>query len=284
MSMSLILNKKLLGVIGICLPVFLANCAPQDKVAMLERRIDGLVLENASLNKKINAMQGEQAMTLKSGQADLYNRVEQVEAEILRLNGLIEQIEYRNKQDKQEVLRFANEVKEQIDKINERNKVMSEAMAPVGPEIPDDGRKITAPVQTGAPVVAPPAPAPVKEVNPYEQGVALYKQKDFKEAKRSFQAYIDKNPNGDKLDSAYFWLGECEFGMGRYEEAILEYQKVISKFSKSNKAPAALLKQAMSFEKLGDKQSAKILYEKLLKQYPKSEQAPAAQKELAKFK
>jgi tol-pal system protein YbgF len=282
--MSLILNKKLVGVIGICLPVFLANCAPQDKVAMLERRIDGLVLENASLNKKINAMQSEQAMTLKSGQADLYNRVEQVEAEILRLNGLIEQIEYRNKQDKQEVLRFASEVKEQIDKINERNKMMNEAMAPVGPEIPDDGRKATAPVQTSAPVVAPPAPAPAKEVNPYDRGVELYKQKDFKEAKRSFQAYIDKNPNGDKLDSAYFWLGDCEFGMGRYEEAILEYQKVITKFPKSNKAPAALLKQAMSFEKLGDKQSAKILYEKLLKQYPKSEQAPVAQKELAKFK
>lgn len=282
--MSLILNKKLLGVMSICLPVFLANCAPQDKVAMLERRIDGLVLENASLNKKLSAIQGEQTMSIKSGQADLYNRVEQVEAEILRLNGLIEQIEYRNKQDKQEVMRFASEVKEQIDKINERNKMMSEAMAPVGPEIPADSRKGTAPVVQGAAPVVAPAPAPVKEVNPYEQGVELYKQKDFKEAKKSFQTYIDKNPNGDKIDSAYFWLGDCEFAMGRYEEAILEYQKVISKFSKSPKAPAALLKQAMSFEKLGDKQSAKILYEKLLKQYPKSEQAPVAQKELGKFK
>lgn len=283
--MSLILNKKLLSVMGLCLLIFLANCAPQDKVSMLERRIDGLVLENASLNKKINAMQGEQTMSIRSGQADLYNRVEQVEAEILRLNGLIEQIEYRNKQDKQEVMRFANEVKEQIDKINERSKMMNEAMAPVGPEIPADSNKAVAPPiqQSGPPVVAP-APAPVKEVNPYERGVELYKQKDFKEAKKSFQAYIDKNPNGDKLDSAYFWLGDCEFGMGRYEEAILEYQKVISKFSKGPKAPAALLKQAMSFEKLGDKQSAKILYEKLLKQYPKSEQAPVAQKELAKFK
>lgn len=284
MSMSLILNKKLLGVMGICLPVFLANCAPQDKVSMLERRIDGLVMENASLNKKINAMQSEQTMSIRSGQADLYNRVEQVEAEILRLNGLIEQIEYRNKQDKQEIMRFANEVKEQIDKINERSKTMSEAMAPVGPEIPADSRKATTPVVQGAAPSVATVPAPVKEVNPYEQGVELYKQKDFKEAKKSFQAYIDKNPNGDKIDSAYFWLGDCEFGMGRYEEAILEYQKVISKFGKSPKAPAALLKQAMSFEKLGDKQSAKILYEKLLKQYPKSEQAPVAQKELAKFK
>lgn len=283
--MSLILNKKLVGMIGLCLPIFLANCAPQDKVAMLERRIDGLVLENASLNKKINAMQGEQATSIRSSQADLYNRVEQVEAEILRLNGLIEQIEYRNKQDKQEVMRFANEVKAQIDKINERSKMMNEAMMPVGPEIPVDSHRAASPPvqqQVGASDVAP--AAPVKEVNLYEQGVELYKQKDFKEAKKSFQAYIDKNPNGDKIDSAYFWLGECEFGMGRYEEAILEYQKVISKFSKSPKAPAALLKQAMSFEKLGDKQSAKILYEKLLKQYPKSEQAPVAQKELAKLK
>jgi TolA-binding protein len=79
-------------------------------------------------------------------------------------------------------------------------------------------------------------------------------------------------------------MGECEYNLQRFEEAILEYQKVISEYPKSNKMPDSLLKQGMAFAKLGDNESAKIVLNKLIKKYPKSPQAGVAKKKLVRIK
>ena len=45
-------------------------------------------------------------------------------------------------------------------------------------------------------------------------------------------------------------MGECYFREGNYKQAVLEYEKVISQYPKSDKTPSALLKQGMAWEKL----------------------------------
>ncbi len=94
---------------------------------------------------------------------------------------------------------------------------------------------------------------------------------------------MEKHPHGKRVANAYFWIGECEYKLKRYEEAILEYQKVISKYQKSNKVPDSLLKQGIAFAKLGDNESAKIVLNKLIKKYPKSPQANVAKKQLTRL-
>ncbi|WP_153303847.1 tetratricopeptide repeat protein, partial [Thermosulfurimonas dismutans] len=77
--------------------------------------------------------------------------------------------------------------------------------------------------------------------------------------------------------------GETYYAERRYEEAILEYQKVIDRFPQSYKVPAALLKQGLSFLRLGDTEAARILFKKIVKDYPKSEQATTARKYLKRL-
>lgn len=118
----------------------------------------------------------------------------------------------------------------------------------------------------------------------YNEGIALFQEKKYKQAYAMFADFLGKYPKSDKAANARFWLGDCYYNQNEYELAILEYQKVIADFPTNLKAPAALLKQGLAFEQLKDKDTAKIVYRKLLADYPKSEQAGAAQNHLNALK
>ncbi|OGQ99448.1 MAG: tol-pal system protein YbgF [Deltaproteobacteria bacterium RIFOXYD12_FULL_55_16] len=118
----------------------------------------------------------------------------------------------------------------------------------------------------------------------YNKGLAAYKANKYKEAYNAFSSYLEKNRTAPLAANARFWLGECLFQQKEFELAILEYQKVIADYPKSNKASAALFKQGQAFESLAEKDTAKIIYNKLLAEYPKSEQVEMAQKRLKSIK
>lgn len=126
--------------------------------------------------------------------------------------------------------------------------------------------------------------SPVSEMNLYEQGLEKYRQKDYKEARHFFSGYIDKNPAGKMIADARLLLGDSLYNQNDFELAILEYQKIIVDFAHHPTAPAALLKQGMSFEKLADNSTAKIIYQRVLDEYPASTQAEQAKKRLAALK
>jgi tol-pal system protein YbgF len=247
---------------------------------MLERRINGLSIENRSLNQQVAALRKdidaakeashkagqEDIASVRSTQAATANRIEQLQAELLRLSGLIEQTEHRSRRETEESLRFREEMQEQMTQLSEEVKLL-QASAQTAQEVEQARKK-----------------AAEGQVDLYQQALDLIKDKKFKEAKQTLQTYIDKTPGGDRISNAHFWIGECEYNVQRYEEAILEYQKVISKFPKSNKVPDSLLKQGISFAKLGDNESAKIVLNKLLKQYPRSPQAKVAEKQLSRLR
>lgn len=114
----------------------------------------------------------------------------------------------------------------------------------------------------------------------YNKGLAAYKANKYKDAYSAFSSYLEKNRTAPLAPNARFWLGECLYQQKEFELAILEYQKVIADYPKSNKASAALFKQGQAFEKLSEKETAKIVYNKLIADYPKSEQVEMAQKRL----
>ena len=123
---------------------------------------------------------------------------------------------------------------------------------------------------------------PAKEL--YDSGMAAFAAKKFQDAYASFTNYIEKYPTGELIANARFWLGDSLYGQGEYELAILEYQKVIADYPKHSKAPAALLKQGLAFEKLKDTETAKLVYYKLGDDYPDSKEAAAGKKRLQTFK
>ena len=68
--------------------------------------------------------------------------------------------------------------------------------------------------------------------------------------------------------------------MKNYAAAALAYEKVITSFPNSTKAPASYLKQGMSFLALKRNDAAKERLNHLVKTYPKAPEAKRAQQVL----
>jgi tol-pal system protein YbgF len=107
-----------------------------------------------------------------------------------------------------------------------------------------------------------------------------YDQGRMKEAREGFETFLKAYPKSKNADNAQFWIGETYYQQKWYEKAILEYQKVIENYPKDNKVPAALLKQAFSFQKINDKSNAKLILKELAQKYPSSNEGKLAAQKL----
>ncbi len=67
---------------------------------------------------------------------------------------------------------------------------------------------------------------------------------------------------------------------GQYEDAILEYQKLIDTYPKDKRVPEAYLRQGLSLINLGRKQEAKYFLNTLIDKYPNSREARTAREKL----
>jgi tol-pal system protein YbgF len=118
----------------------------------------------------------------------------------------------------------------------------------------------------------------------YQDALDLIRnQKKFADGRKDLETFVAKYEGHDLYVNALYWIGEAYYGEKKYEEAILQFQDVISKYPKHPKAPAAMLKQALAFNALGDGENARTTMQKLTEEYPDSSQAPAAKKYLEKI-
>jgi tol-pal system protein YbgF len=116
----------------------------------------------------------------------------------------------------------------------------------------------------------------------FNKAQKLYNSDKYKEALVLFEE-VAGNSSADKSIDARFMMGECLFNQKEYDKAIMQYQNIISQHSDHAKAPEAMLKQGMAFEKLADKDTAKVIYKKLLKKHSSSPEAATAQEKLGKL-
>ena len=126
---------------------------------------------------------------------------------------------------------------------------------------------------------APAAAAPTDEL--FNQAQKKYEAGNYQNAYETFESSLNKNANGANAIQARYMMGECLYQQKEYDQAILQYQKIISSQPKHPKTPAALLKQAMAFEQLSDKDTAKILYQKIITSYGSSPEAQQAKSKLS---
>ncbi len=110
----------------------------------------------------------------------------------------------------------------------------------------------------------------------YELGLKNFEKRKFEKAISNFAEFLNGNPQQSLIDNAHFWIGESLFNLGKFEDAILEYDIVLKNFKDSEKIPDCLLKQGRAFIKLKDDQTGKIILQRLVNEYPESVAASKA--------
>ena len=118
----------------------------------------------------------------------------------------------------------------------------------------------------------------------YAAAHELLKEGAYDKARVQFQDFLKNFPGTEYSDSAQFWIGECYYIERNYEQAILEYDKVIKNYSNGGKAAPALLKQGLSFVNLGDQVSGRLILQKVIKNYPSTSHAKVARSKLLEMK
>ena len=92
-------------------------------------------------------------------------------------------------------------------------------------------------------------------------------------ARELLQDFLAKFPQDELAGNAQYWLGESYYAERKWNDAIVEFQKVLKEHKGSEKAPDALLKIGMAFEAQGDCQNALLFFDEVLQSHARS--APA---------
>jgi len=246
----------------------------------------------------------EESTVIKTQSAGSYSEITQYREQVASLQGGINELrhDYNESLKRQDVedsllVRKTNDIESRLAKIEQylgiEDASRKTQLTVVGPPSSADS-KPSAPADTTAAaksrpaVVAPAAKVPASAKSEAPAGVdALIKdgqakmgKADYAGAREKFTAFMTQNPKSSQVADAQFYIAESYYNEKWYEKAILEYQTVIAKYTKSPKRPAALYKQALSFEKIGDATNAKQRFKDVANLYPLSPEAKLAKKKL----
>lgn len=239
-------------------------------------RYRSLMAENTRLQEEINS----RFLTVEDQTSTLYKQVGEIGDEIEMVDKGLDDLKTARIQEATaradaaaRAASMANKKAEAARKNTEYHEITPQntKKSPVGTDVQ---QQTTAATKTSTPKV------PDAEQQAYDTAMSSFKAKKYKQAYDQFSNFVTKYNKSKLAVNARFWSGDCLYNQKEYALAILEYQNVIADYPHHAKAPAALYKQALSFEKLQDTETAQIVYKKIISEYPKSEQAGKARAKL----
>jgi tol-pal system protein YbgF len=235
-------------------------------------------------------------------------RVTQLEEEVRRLSGTIEELNFQVLQMQEQIrkmqedneFRFqqleggGNGTAKKNGSLSEPTKTETQTRAPTGSEettvAPDAGGTGMPGVSLGTLSVDKDGNVTGGSVNPDGTAVAalpstddpdeLYRNSyefilsgDYPTAEAGFRDHITRFPADPKTADARYWLGEALLGQQKYREAAETFLTASKEYPKAAKAPDMLLKLGVSLKALNQNDVACATFREVGKRYPKSSDA-----------
>ena len=218
----------------------------------LRQKVDVQQQRNVEELRKAN----EDNAQLRRSILDLSNQLEVLRSEIAKMRGQDEQLT----RDVAEVQRRQKDITQGVD---ERLRKFEPSKVTV------DGKEF---------VVSP------AEMRDFDAALAILRRGDFAPAQTTFLDFINRYPQSGYRPSALFWLGNAQYALKAYREAIVNFKSVITIAPDHVRAPEAALSIANCQVELKDTKAARKTLEDLIKVYPQSEAASVAKDRLTKLK
>jgi tol-pal system protein YbgF len=125
----------------------------------------------------------------------------------------------------------------------------------------------------------PPAGAPSADTL-YSNGLRDITSGKYDLARSEFQDYIRYYGTTDLAGNAQFYLGEIAYSQKNYDQAVTEYDKVLTNYQHNFKVPPARLKKALANIELGQKATGVRELREIVKRYPGTEEDRRARAKL----
>lgn len=266
--------------------LLLSGCASTGSVEAIRRDIDETKSRIHSFEKDLNlAREGEKGVkadfaALRKTDADLQANMDSLKSEQQALVGKLEDSTLASKKLVEDANRSREDAERRIASLEDRIVKMQVAFDELNKRMKDVATQTTS-------LAAAAQQAQVKSESTetiYQKALDAFKAGDMPGTRTLMTKFIESNPNHELIPNARYWIGETFYNEKNYEQAILEFQEVVKQFPKKEKAPAAMLKQALSFKALKDLKSTQYLLKLLAADYPKSEEARKAKVLLKELK
>lgn len=112
----------------------------------------------------------------------------------------------------------------------------------------------------------------------YDRVMDEFKHRDYEAAMAGFRLFIELHGQSALAANAQYWIGECQYRMRRYRDALKSFYDVVSNYPLSPKLSASTLKLGQTYTKLGDHEKARLMFDRVVEEYPDSPEAEVARK------
>jgi tol-pal system protein YbgF len=221
------------------------------------------------LNGTISSMQ----KSVQDVQANSGARLDTMSTQVQGLSDNLEEIKSRLGKLNQQLVDLQNTVQSLDAKIS--------GTAPAPATTPTSGNYAPAPAG-GAPgggSVVPAGGAPSADTL-YSNGLRDITSGKYDLARQEFQDYLKYYSDTDLASNAQFYLGEIAYSQHNYDQAVQEYDRVLTNYPKSFKLAPAHLKKGMAQLELGQKSAGVRELREVVKRYPGTEEERRARAKL----
>lgn len=195
---------------------------------------------------------------------ELFQRIEQLEAEVRQIRGELELQRHK-------LETFAHE----------RAAPGYSAYPPAAPPAakpPEDARSQPAPARSAVDV-SPPAAASTERAD-FDAALGELREGRYPEAVAAWRRFLDAHPSGGLAGDAQYWLGEACYLSGDRNTAKEAFIALGLNHPQSARLPDALLKLGYIYGEQGDTTRAREVLQKLVQVYPSTQAASLAERRL----
>jgi tol-pal system protein YbgF len=229
------------------------------------------LVEQASDNVgKLNATMGSVQKSVQDTQANSGARLDTMSTQVQGLSDNLEEIKSRLGKLNQQLVDLQSAVQSIDAKVS--------GSAPAGGTNPR-------PASGNDANSAPPSPSNAVSPAPsadmlYSNGLRDITSGKYDLARQEFLDYLKYYGTTDLASNAQFYLGEIAYHQKQYQDAVAEYDKVLTAYPKSFKLAPARLKKGMALIELGQKSPGIRELREVVRRYPGTEEERSARAKL----
>jgi len=234
-----------------------------------EKNISAVKVEAKEISEKSSQEALKTLESLRKGTADIQANLDSMKIDVQVMTGKVDDLGLVAKKPYEDINLLKDDTSKAMIALNERLKKLEAAQA-------DSNAKLNALAKS---LEQPPTPE-----NSYKLAFDTFKGGETAKSRDMFNKFTEQYPGSQLAANARYWVGETYYQEKNFEQAALEFQRVITEYPGKEKVPAAMLKQGLSFKELGDTKSARFIIRELIEKFPKAEEIPAAKEVLQKLK
>jgi tol-pal system protein YbgF len=267
------------------LVILISGCATRRDVTTIDSRLSEIELRESDERRRreeIARSREANEQALRQMSASLRAQIDELREEVRGLSGRLDEMEHSARQKSGSTESGERPREDKLARMEEASNQHAQRLTRIEEHLKlEPAGTSSRPESKIRPETASKVPS---EEELYNRAKQAFDQGNSAQARRGFEEMIQRYPNSANADNAQFWIGETFFREKSYEKSILEYQKVIEKYPKGNKVPAALLKQGHAFLALGDKVNSRLIFEELARKFPQTAEAKAASDKLKEIR